>query len=86
MFTNHVENEVHPANWDDESAGPQITTHDELADTADSTDFDESFAAYVDTVEAHAITLVQICDTIFVVQGWNARFNAGTVSGIQLTI
>lgn len=42
-------------------------------------DFDSSFASYVDTMAAHAVSIIQICESIFVVQGWNARLNSGTV-------
>lgn len=48
-------------------------------DSIDSSDFDLSFAAYVDTMAAHAVSIIQICETLFVAQGWNARYNAGTV-------
>jgi hypothetical protein len=49
------------------------------ANPADMADFHSSFAKYVDTMAAHAVTIIQICETLFVAQGWNARYEAGTV-------
>lgn len=46
---------------------------------SDADDFDRSFAAYVDTMAAHSVSIIQICETLFVAQGWNARYNSGTV-------
>lgn len=45
----------------------------------DADDFDMSFAAYVDTMAARSVSIIQICETLFVAQGWNARYNSGTV-------
>jgi hypothetical protein len=47
----------------------------------DATNFDSSFAIYVDTMASRAVSIIQICETLFVAQGWNARFNSGTVRG-----
>lgn len=41
---------------------------------------DESpFAIFVDTVLSNAVSLIQICNALFVVQGWDLRYNMGTV-------
>jgi hypothetical protein len=38
------------------------------------------FWDYAETVLADALTFDQICSDLFVVQGWDARSKAGTVS------
>lgn len=42
-------------------------------------EFDLAFAIYLDALAAHAVCIIQICEALFVVQGWNTMFNWGTV-------
>lgn len=73
-------------NLDNNLGAPELYSSNPIAnliagdgELTDAEDFDLAFAIYLDSLAAHAVSIIQICESLFVVQGWNTRFHWGTV-------